>query len=257
MSAQPDGPSSQNLAALLKLRELILSGELKGGERLSELALVERLGVSRTPIRTAMLRLEQEGLAHPIPTGGFAVTAFSERDIHAAIEVRGTLEGLAVRLAAERHQPTAELAPLNACLDALDALVLAEGVGPSTFARYVELNDRFHQLVVALADSAVLTRQITRAVALPFASANAFVTVQANLPEARTLFIVAQDQHRCIVRAIEAGEGERGEFIMREHARLARRNLDLALQCNTTRNLVPGSSLIRFQEEDRRLNSVA
>jgi GntR family transcriptional regulator of vanillate catabolism len=94
-------------------------------------------------------------------------------------------------------------------------------------------------------------------VALPFASANAFVTVQANLPEARTLFTVAQDQHRCIVRAIEAGEGERGEFIMREHARLARRNLDLALQCNTTRNLVPGSSLIRFQEEDRRLNSVA
>ena len=46
-----EAPSSQNLTALLKLRELILSGDLKAGERLSELALVERLGVSRTPIR--------------------------------------------------------------------------------------------------------------------------------------------------------------------------------------------------------------
>ena len=50
-----DAPSSQNVTALLKLRELILSGDAQGGERLSELALVERLGVSRTPIRTAMM----------------------------------------------------------------------------------------------------------------------------------------------------------------------------------------------------------
>ena len=119
--------SSQNVSALLKLRELILSGELKAGERLSELALVERLKVSRTPIRTAMMRLEQEGPAHPIPTGGFAVSAFSERDIHAAIEVRGTLEGLAARLAAERDHTMRPSTSSRLCLAALDALVFEAG----------------------------------------------------------------------------------------------------------------------------------
>jgi GntR family transcriptional regulator of vanillate catabolism len=242
-----DAPSSQNVSALLKLRELILSGELRAGERLSELALVERLGVSRTPIRTAMMRLEQEGLAHAIPTGGFAVSGFSERDIHAAIEIRGTLEGLAARLAAERRLAAGDLIALKDCLAALDALVLGDGVTSDNFSRYVELNGRFHQIIIDLADSAVLSRQIARAVALPFASASAFVTVQASLPEARILFTVAQDHHRCVARAIEDGEGERAEFIMREHARLARRNLELALRDRGTRDLVPGSSLIRFK----------
>ena len=137
---------------------------MKAGERLSELALVERLGVSRTPIRTAMMRLEQEGLTHPIPTGGFAVSAFSEQDIHAAIEIRGTLEGLAARLAGERRLVAADLIGLKNCLAALDELVLVHGVTSDNFSHYVELNERFHQLVIDLADSAVLKRQIARAV---------------------------------------------------------------------------------------------
>ena len=247
MRDQTEIPSSQNLSALLTLRELILGDELKAGERLSELALVERLGVSRTPIRTAMMRLEQEGLAHPIATGGYAVSAFTERDIHTAIEVRGTLEGLAARLAAERKLAETDLADLKQCLHELDELVFGEGVTADNFLSYVELNGRFHQLIIDLADSAVLSRQIARAVALPFASASAFVTVQASLPEARVLFTVAQDHHRCIARAIEDGEGERAEFIMREHARLARRNLELALRSQQTRDLVPGSLLITFK----------
>ncbi len=247
MAEPAEGPSSQNLSALLQLRELILSGELKAGERLSELALVERLKVSRTPIRTAMMRLEQEGLAHPIPTGGFAVSAFSERDIHAAIEIRGTLEGLAARLAAEYEHKNGELSGLRQCLAALDQLVFEQGVTPHNFSRYVELNGQFHQHVIDLAGSPVLSRQIARAVALPFASPSAFVTVQANLPEARILFTVAQDHHRCILRAIESREGERAESIMREHARLARRNLELALTNKKTRDLVPGSQLIMFK----------
>ncbi len=236
--------SSQAVSALLKLRELILNGELKTGERMSELALVERLGVSRTPIRTALVRLEQEGLLQPIATGGFVVNSFNERDIHAAIEIRGTLEGLAARLAAERGVPETGLVELKECLSQLDQLVLEAGVTVSTFSDYVELNERFHRIVIELADSAVLSRQIARAVTLPFASASAFVMVQASLPEASMMFLVAQDHHRCIVRALEAREGERAEALMREHARLARRNLELALRDQQTRRLVPGSHLI-------------
>jgi GntR family transcriptional regulator of vanillate catabolism len=241
-------PSSQAVNALLKLRELILGGEIKAGERMSELALVERLGVSRTPIRAALVRLEQEGLLRALPTGGFVVSAFNERDIHAAIEIRGTLEGLAARLAAERGVSATDLDVLKQCLSGLDELVLdGGGVTVDSFSAYVELNEQFHRIIIELADSAVLTRQIAQAVTLPFASASAFVMVQARLPEAQTMFTVAQDHHRCIVRAIEAREGQRAEMLMREHARLARRNLELALRNQQTRSLVPGSNLITFR----------
>jgi GntR family transcriptional regulator, vanillate catabolism transcriptional regulator len=241
-------PSSQAVNALLKLREFILGGEIKAGERMSELALVERLGVSRTPIRAALVRLEQEGLLRALPTGGFVVNAFNERDMHAAIEIRGTLEGLAARLAAERGVSATDLDVLKRCLSGLDELVLdGGGVTVDSFSAYVELNEQFHRIIIELADSAVLTRQIARAVTLPFASASAFVMVQARLPEAQTMFTVAQDHHRCIVRAIEAREGQRAEMLMREHARLARRNLELALRNQQTRSLVPGSNLITFR----------
>jgi GntR family transcriptional regulator of vanillate catabolism len=232
--------------ALLKLREFILGGEVKAGERMSELLLVERLGVSRTPIRAALVRLEQEGLLQALPSGGFVVNAFNERDIHAAIEIRGTLEGLAARLAAERGVARADLDDLKHCLSGLDALVFEGGLTVDSFSGYVELNEQFHRTIIDLADSAVLSRQIARAVTLPFASASAFVMVQARLPEAQVMFTVAQDHHRCIVRAIEAREGQRAEALMREHARLARRNLELALRNQQTRGLVPGSNLITF-----------
>ena len=178
-----------------------------------------------------MMRLEQEGLAHPIPTGGFAVSAFSERDIHAAIEVRGTLEGLAARLAAERGHKD-ELATKCGCvLHALDTLVSNRVSRPRISPAMSRLNGKFHQHVVDLADSAVLSRQIARAVALPFASASAFVTVQANLPERPHAIHLAQDHHRCVA-ACDRGalKVNAPKCIMREHARLARRNLELALE---------------------------
>jgi len=241
-----DPSSPQTLRALLDLRELILGGGLKPGERVSELPLVERLGVSRTPLRAALVRLEQEGLLEALPTGGFAVRGFDERELYTAIEIRGTLEGLAARFAAERGPGTEELAVLGGIVAALDALLARSPITPGKFSDYVRLNERFHACVVELAGSQVLARQIERAVSLPFASASAFVMVQAALPEAETLFTIAQDQHRCILEAIAAREGARAEALMREHARLARRNLQLALNSQGTRELVPGSGLIRI-----------
>lgn len=239
--------SSQTVRALLKLRELILGGQLRPDERVSELPLVDRLGVSRTPLRAALVRLEQEGLLYPIPGGGFAVRGFDERDLYAAIEVRGALEGLAARFAAERMFAAPEVTPLKETVTALDALLARSPITSKNFTDYVKLNERFHSLIIALAGSQVLARQIERAVSLPFASASAFVMVQAALPEAQTMFTIAQDQHRCILQAIEARESARAEALMREHARLARRNLELALRNQRARHLVPGSGLIRFR----------
>ena len=98
MSAKLDDDTgtSQTVRAQLKLRELIVNGELKAGSRIAELTLVDLLGASRTPIRMALVRLQEEGLLEALPNGGFAVKDFSEADIHDAIEVRGTLEAFAV-----------------------------------------------------------------------------------------------------------------------------------------------------------------
>lgn len=242
---EPDGQSSQTVKALLSLRDLILTGELKPGDRISELAVVERLGVSRTPIRMALVRLEEEGLLELIPSGGFAVKAFSERDITDAIEIRGTLEGLCARLVAERGLSQAALSSLREPVAAIDDLLARDDLTEALFSRYVALNERFHALLIELADSPVLARQMKRALNLPFASPNAFVRVQAELPEARMVMTIAQDHHRCVVRAIEHREGARAEAIMREHARLAMRNLEFALRNQRTRHMVPGSVLIR------------
>ena len=145
-----------------------------------------------------------------------------------------------------------DLEELKHCLPASMSSCSQRGVTVDSFSAYVELNEQFHRIIVDLADSAVLSRQIARAVTLPFASASAFVMVQARLPEAQTMFTVAQDHHRCIVRAIEAREGQRAETLMREHARLARRNLELALRNQQTRSLVPGSNLITFRSRAAR-----
>ena len=84
------------------LRQAILRGELKPGERLMEIALSQRLGVSRTPVREAIRMLEQEGLVIMIPRKGAQVAEISEKDLKDVLEVRLGLEELAVRIACQR-----------------------------------------------------------------------------------------------------------------------------------------------------------
>jgi GntR family transcriptional regulator of vanillate catabolism len=252
MAHDPSGDRgpSQTLRAVLAIRELILGGVLGRGERISELSVAERTGISRTPIRAALQRLEGEGLVEVIPSGGYSVPSFSAREVFDAIEIRGVLEGLAARFAAERRPGPAQLAPLGECLQDLDAVVDGGLGNELAFSRYMMLNARFHALVIGLAESPPLARQVERASALPFASPSGFVAVQARLPDSHRLLSVAQDQHRCVVEAITAGEGARAQGIMEEHARLAGRNLRLALRSEQALELVPGHMLIRTARAD-------
>ena len=242
--ADTDKGQSRTVKAQLAIRELILEGVLAPGKRISELSVAERTNISRTPIRAALQRLEEEGLVETIPSGGFAVRSFSQQDVFDAIEIRGVLEGLAARLAAERGS-VARLGPLQACLQELDAAVEAALASEDGFSRYVAANARFHALVVDLAESPALVRQIDRAVSLPFASPSGFVMAQAIMPESHRVLIVAQDQHRCVVEAIANREGARAEAIMQEHARRAGRNLRLALRHEKALERVPGGALSR------------
>lgn len=229
--------------AQLQLREMILSGELGAGSRIAELSLVERLKVSRTPIRAALMRLEQEGLLQALPHGGFAVRTFSEREVAEAIELRGMVEGMSARLAAERGAAPVVLAEARDVLKQIDMLLQRHSLSEEDFSSYVQLNQRFHNLLGELAGSELLTREMERAASMPFASPSAFVVLQATSPKARDMLIVAQDQHWQVLQAIEQGEGMRAESVMREHSRLAQRNLRDAVRA--TPSNMPGVQLIR------------
>lgn len=235
---------SQAVKAQQRLREMILAGHLPAGSRIAELVLVERLGMSRTPIRTALMRLGEEGLLEALSGGGYAVRTFSEREVADAIELRGTLEGLAVRLAAERGVRPAVLKLASDCLDQIDQVLSQKSLDDESFSDYVRLNGRFHKMLSGMADSEVLVREIARASSLPFASASGFVGVQAHSPDARDMLVVAQHQHRQVLDAVGLREAGRAEALMREHSRMARRNLVLALQ-NPQPSAMPGVQLIR------------
>jgi GntR family transcriptional regulator of vanillate catabolism len=236
--------ASQTVRALLGLRELILGGELSPGERISELWVVERLGVSRTPVRAGLIRLQEEGLVEPIPSGGFSVRSFSEDEIRDSIELRGTLEGLAARLAAERGITHSMARDLRECIDEIDELLVGD-LSDETFSRYVDANARFHRLLACASDSAVVQRQIEKAATLPFASASAFVVVQSLDPRARETLVVAQAQHRAVLDAIENREGARAEALMREHSKIAHQNLKRVLENQRAMSRLIGGNLIR------------
>ncbi|NMG66498.1 FCD domain-containing protein [Azoarcus indigens] len=240
-----EATSSQTVRALLRLREMILAGELAPGERLSEPVMAEATGISRTPIRTALVRLQEEGLLEPIQSGGFRVRAFSLDEIRDAIQIRATLEGLSARLAAERGVAPELLEMLADCVDQIDEVLADdEALSEARFAAYVDGNARFHELIAGACGSEVVRRQVERAMALPFASPNGFLRVQAVAPDALHTLRLANAQHRAVVEALAGREGARAEALMREHARIPQRNLETTLAHPAIRELIPGASLI-------------
>jgi len=231
------------MKATLGVRELVLDGELSPGDRVPEIALAQRLGVSRTPLRLALTTLAHEGLLESLPSGGFVVRSFTRADIADAIELRGVLEGLAARLAAERLRTEADAMSLATTTARLDEVV--DDLSPESLARYVELNDSYHRELIALAGSEVVERAIANVVVLPFASPGAFVASQAVLPRSREILVVAQHQHRALLDAVRARQGARAEEIAREHARLALQNLDLVLEDHAALDRLEGAPLLR------------
>jgi GntR family transcriptional regulator of vanillate catabolism len=226
---------------------MLLSCEFAPGQRISELPLVERLGVSRTPLRLALARLEHEGLLESLPAGGYVMREFTSDDIRDAIELRGILEGTAARYAAERGVPRRKLSTLVGLIEQMDAAV--HGSDYSSFEAYVGLNERFHEYLLKLAASPVLTRAFESVNALPFASPSAFVFAEAEVPESREILIVAQSDHRALVDAIERREGGRAENVGREHALLALRNLEIVTKNGAVRARMPGAALLKLDND--------
>lgn len=248
-TASAEGPSQIERVAVT-LREKLLRGEFRPGQRLAELWLVPQLKASRTPVRLALERLSHQGLLKALPYGGFRVREFTIADLWDSIELRGVLEGTAARMAAERLVNPDELGPLRECHEALAK------VAPMTmddFLDYVAKNMAFHRELWKLAKSPTVERALDGICALPFAGPGALVFGGSDDAQGYHSHnaVIAIEHHRSLLEAIENREGARAESIAREHSRLARNNLAWALRNREMLRHLPGGSLIAFPAEPK------
>jgi GntR family transcriptional regulator, vanillate catabolism transcriptional regulator len=253
MKIEPTKPAplsdarSQTERVAATLRQKLLRGEFRPGERLAELTVAPLLNASRTPVRLALERLAHQGLLEPQPAGGFRVREFAVAEIWDAIEVRGVLEGTAARFAAERLASAEELGTLRRCHEAFAEVAPMD---LDDFLDYVAKNQAYHRELWKLAKSPTLERSLEAVCGLPFAEPGAVVFGGA--PDAQAYHahnaVISIEHHRTIIEAIERREGARAESIAREHSRLTRNNLDWALQNRELLDLnqFPGGALIAF-----------
>lgn len=209
------------------IRQLIVEGTLEPGQRVAEAALAERLGVSRTPVRNALPVLASEGLLEPIGKRGFAVRAFTKEESYAATELRCVLEGYAARKLALREDREPIVAEMRAAMIEGDAIFAKGFVEREDEDRYAAMNRRFHDLVVGGAGDSLLQDMIKRVYAIPFVAPDVVAFNRIPADEIFPILMSAQHQHHAMIDAIEAGQADFAESLMRGHSAAARRSLGL------------------------------
>lgn len=136
------------------LREAILKGDLKPGERLMELQLAAKLGVSRTPIREAIRMLEQEGLAVTIPRRGAEVARMTEKDMEDVLQIREALEILAVQLANEKIT-SEQIQELENCVAAFE-----DAVKTGDVKKIAQTDIDFHDIIYMAGENTKLVAML-------------------------------------------------------------------------------------------------
>ena len=230
MSSEIAAPASASVPAsargttrtegvISQLRDQVLDGSLAPGTHLHEEALAQRLGVSRTPVRDALRVLANENLLVYAPNRGYVVRAFGAQDILGAYDVRGTLEAMACRLAAERGLSAEVEAALREVLAKSDAIVNGGNWEAVQQQAWQRLNASFHAIVVDysgnqhLISSARQMRRIPRVYDPRLAPDHSvFQTIYSD-ERARRSHI----EHCEVFDAICNRQGTRAEGLMREH----------------------------------------
>lgn len=195
-----------------ELRMRIVSGHYSAGEPLRQVQIADDLNVSRTPLREALRMLERDGYVTPDANGGVSVTASTEQRLIDAYHLREVVDGLAARLAAERH--AAKIGP------ALRGWIVRQRAAfdPWDPLGYTEANVDFHAVILEAAGNEFLVPQL----------AILRMTLQVLTPRARISRERVKDaikEHEAIVAAIESGNPARAERVARKHIQQTIRTL--------------------------------
>jgi DNA-binding GntR family transcriptional regulator len=187
------------------LRDMIIRREIEPGEKINEEHLAERIGVSRTPVRETLCRLENEGIVKVIPRRGAFVTRLTGDSVAEVLEIREALEGLVARLAAQRmDKPT--LDALRACLHRVDATPESSRQP----IQYTRAEEDFHAILLDACGNQMLKNMME------------VVNAHLKLIRVRTVVLPGRarksvEEHHQILKAIEKRDVSLAEEIMRKH----------------------------------------
>ncbi len=194
------------------LENAILDGEYAEGDSLNEIKLSQELGVSRTPVREALMQLELEGLVENIPNKGAVVVGISEKDIEDIYAIRIRIEGLASRLSAEKINED-ELKALEKIVDLQEFYLTKNDV-----EQIWRLDSDFHKIIYDSSRSRPLRSTLS--------SFHNYIKRARDISvkvEGRAEKSVAE--HRAILEAIRSGNGALAEQLTAEHIANAKENL--------------------------------
>jgi DNA-binding GntR family transcriptional regulator len=216
-----NGSGSIQARLITEIRRRIIAGEIQPGVNISELALAEEFGVSRTPVRETFKQLQTEGLIEIRPRVGTFVTTPSRREITELFEMKELIEGAAARLLAQRGR-VPEVDKLEENLRESD-----EAVARGDRARYAELVEEFHDLLIVGADNSKLEAHY-RMLMNQLAYAR---LVNTSLSQPGRPLQSDREHHR-VLELIIAKDGDSAEQVMREHVRASRRALMAGLEAS-------------------------
>jgi DNA-binding GntR family transcriptional regulator len=186
------------------LKQAIVRGDFSPGNRLVESHIAEAMGISRTPVREAIHKLEREGLIKKLPQGGFYVLNLTREEIEETFGIRSVLESYAARLAAIKHQKE-ELAPLEEKIEEFQYLL-----NHGEMEALLKINTEFHSLLYAMSRSPKLIKMIN--------------DLQDQIYRFRRIILkidrmakISNEDHRQMLRAMKKRDADSVETLVRQH----------------------------------------
>jgi len=188
-----------------KLKQAIVKGDLPPDSRLIESRMANVLGISRTPVREAIHKLEREGLLRHNPSGGFFIVGLTRSDIEETFGIRSVLESYAARLAATHHKGEEELDPLEQKIHKYQ-----QHLDQGNLKALLRINTEFHDLLYALSRSPRLIKMISDLQDQIYRFRQVLLKTEEN---AR----ISNEDHNLLLKLISKRDLEGVESLVREH----------------------------------------
>ena len=186
------------------LKQAIVSGDLTPESRVIESRLASVLGISRTPVREAVHKLEREGLLRKLPQGSFFVVGFTKEDIEETFGIRSVLESYAARLATIKHQEE-ELGPLEKKIGEYQMCLERGEMDPLP-----RINTEFHDLLYALSQSPKLINMIN-------GLRDQIYRFRRIILKMEKIAKVSNEDHKEMLKAMKKRDADRVERLVRGH----------------------------------------
>lgn len=191
------------------LQRALLSEQIPAGTNLTEVVIAEQLGVSRTPVREALRRLESEGFARRVKGGGLASVQIAPQEVGDIFRIRGELDRLSARLAAERAQPEDWHQPRR-CLHDMERAIATEGITSEAFrVSHLALHTSIYEVAFGPRLAVFLDTHVLKY--LEVAADLSYVRPAADAP--------AVDQHATLIAAMSSGDADLAAAAADEHVR--------------------------------------